>query len=76
MSIKLATVVAITAALAACSTPRTVLENPTTGQIAQCGGGSNGSIAGGVIGYEIEKSNDKECVTTYQNLGFDVISTE
>lgn len=57
-------------ALAGCSTPKTVYRNPTTGQVATCGGGVVGSLAGGVIGYQIEANNDRRCEADYLSLGF------
>ncbi|MCB0375416.1 MAG: hypothetical protein KDD04_05815 [Sinomicrobium sp.] len=62
--------------LAACTTPMTVLKDPKTGQIAQCGGSANGSLAGGAIGYHIQKSNDEKCVHSYMEQGFEVVKTE
>lgn len=56
--------------LTACATPEVSLENPETNQVQKCGGGSTGAIAGGLIGYEIEKSNDRKCVKFYQSKGF------
>ena len=56
--------------LAGCATPITALKNPTTGQVAQCGGGVGGSIAGGLIGHAIEKSSDENCVRNYKAAGF------
>lgn len=44
--------------LSACATPRTVMKNPETGQVTQCGGTATGSFVGGVLGYHIQKSND------------------
>jgi uncharacterized lipoprotein YajG len=57
--------------LAGCSTPTTILRNPTTGQVVQCGGGMTGSVMLGVVGYAIEKSNDQNCVRNYTALGFE-----
>lgn len=56
--------------LAACTTPETVLKNPKTGQIARCGGDLTSSLAGGIIGYHMQKSNDEDCVKTYKENGF------
>lgn len=58
--------------LAACATPTTTLKNEKTGQVVTCGGGTAGSIAGGMIGYNIQKSNDQDCVNNYKNQGFKV----
>jgi len=60
----------------ACATPQTVLKNPLTGQVVQCGGGAGGSVAGGAIGYRIQKSNDEKCVESYKEQGFEVIRTD
>lgn len=59
---------------AACSTPKTVLKNPQSGQVAICGGSATGSMVGGVIGYHIQKSNDSDCVSTYLEQGFARVS--
>lgn len=63
-------IISILALLTACSTPMTILKNPKTGQIAQCGGSATGSMVGGVIGYQIQKSNDLKCAEEYQKQGF------
>lgn len=60
----------VAALLVACATPVTMLTNPATGQVARCGGGSTGFIAGGMIGKSIEQSSDAECVRDYQARGF------
>jgi len=62
----------VMALLAACSTPVTLLVNPKTGQVARCGGNMEGSLGGGLIGYNIQKDNDAECVKQYQALGFTI----
>lgn len=56
--------------LTACATPITLLENPKTHQLVQCGGGTAGSIIGGGFGYEIQKDNDRKCVNAYEKQGF------
>lgn len=56
--------------LTACATPITMLQNPKTGQIVSCGGGMAGSVAGGYIGYSMQKDNDSKCVTEYMKQGF------
>lgn len=53
-----------------CTTPRTTLVNPDTGQVAVCGGSATGSMVGGVLGYHIQKSNDSDCVAEYMDMGF------
>lgn len=65
----------IAALLVACSTPITLLKNPKTGQVARCGGDMTGSLGGGLIGYNIQKDNDEDCVKKYQDLGFNVQDT-
>ena len=59
--------------LCGCSTPSTVLKNPQTGQIARCGGNVSGSLAGGAIGYHIQKGNDQKCVQGYKGQGFEIV---
>jgi hypothetical protein len=55
---------------AACTTPSTMLRNPQTGQIMSCGGNTSSSLAGGLIGYSIQKSTDEQCVANYMSQGF------
>jgi len=57
-------------ALAACTTPATVLKNSKTGQVHVCGGSAGASMMGGLIGYNIQKANDEECVKTFKANGF------
>lgn len=63
-------------ALIACSTPKTMLKNPKTGQIESCGGSATGSFVGGAIGYHVQKSNDEKCKSDLMQQGFKVIETE
>jgi hypothetical protein len=56
----------------ACTTPMTTLKHPKTGQVATCGGSANGSFVGGAIGYHMQKSNDTDCVRSYETQGFKV----
>lgn len=65
----------VTLILTACTTPMTVLRNTKTGQVVQCGGNVSSSMAGGAIGYHIQKGNDQECVAQYKTEGFKVINT-
>lgn len=58
--------------LSACSTPLTTLKHGN--QVVTCGGGVTGSMAGGIIGYHIEKGADEDCVNTYKANGFKVES--
>jgi len=62
--------------LTACATPTTVLKNDKTGEVVTCGGGTAGSIAGGMVGYSIQKSNDKECVEEYKSKGYKIEHVE
>lgn len=62
--------------LTGCSTPKTILKNPKTGQVAICGGSATGSLVGGVIGYNIQKSNDAECTADYLDQGFKRIRSD
>ena len=63
-------------ALVGCTTPKTILKNNKTGQVMTCGGSVVGSLAGGVIGYHIQKSNDEECSKDYLDQGFSIISSD
>lgn len=58
------------ALLAGCATPATTLRHPSTGEVAQCGGGRVGSAAGGLIGYNIQKGRDERCVADHEARGF------
>lgn len=58
------------AAAAGCATPVTMLKKEDTGQIARCGGDASASIAGGLIGYSIQRGSDDNCVKDYQSQGF------
>lgn len=60
-------------ALAACTTPTTTLKHPKTKQVVSCGGEVAASMAGGAIGYNIQKDNDAKCVSTYKKQGFRVV---
>lgn len=66
----------VSVTLAACSTPVTMLINPKTGQVAKCGGNMEGSLGGGLIGYNIQKDNDEKCIEQYKKLGFKIDSTK
>lgn len=50
----------------------TILKHPKTGQIATCGGSATGSFVGGVIGYQIQKSNDGDCIQAFKTQGFKI----
>jgi uncharacterized membrane protein YeaQ/YmgE (transglycosylase-associated protein family) len=60
----------VLASLAGCATPVVMLKNDQTGQVARCGGGTAGSVAGGLIGYSIEKDSDANCVRDFEAKGF------
>jgi uncharacterized protein YcfJ len=57
-------------AVSACSTPEIMLRHPQTGQVARCGGNVTGSLAGGMIGYAIQETNDSKCVSSFLEQGF------
>lgn len=61
---------ALPIALVGCATPATVLKNPSTGQVARCGGDSSGFMMGGLIGYHVQKDNDRDCIASYEAQGF------
>jgi hypothetical protein len=59
--------------IVACTTPQYVLKNRDTGQIVVCGGSDTAATLFGVVGYQVQKSNDIRCVEAYQTNGFNVI---
>jgi len=67
---KLTLVCLIGVSLIGCSTPAVTLKNESTGQVARCGGDATGSMVGGLIGYNMQKSNDESCVGAYESQGF------
>ena len=64
------------AVLGACTTPKTVYKNPRTGQVMACGGNVSSSLAGGAIGYHIQKSNDNKCRESLEDNGFVVVEDD
>lgn len=60
----------VAAALCGCATPVVMLKNEATGQVARCGGGTTGFMAGGLIGKSIEEKSDARCVADYEARGF------
>jgi hypothetical protein len=56
--------------VAGCATPVAVMKNDATGQVARCGGDSSGFMAGGLIGYNVQRNNDDSCVADYEKQGF------
>ena len=65
-----AIVVGLSLAASGCATPVTMLRNDATGQVARCGGDTGASMAGGLIGYTIQKSGDQDCVRDFELQGF------
>jgi len=65
-------VIAITACLfvAACTTPTYTLKNPKTGDVETCGGNTTASIAGGILGYHLQKDQDAKCKEILQKNGY------
>lgn len=59
--------------LAGCTTPVTVLENNRTGDVVTCGGETSGSLAGGAIGYNMQKSKADKCVGVHKAKGYHVV---
>lgn len=62
-------------ALAACTTPVTTLKHPKTHQRVHCGGHPEASVAGGAIGYQIQKNKDAECVAMHKKKGYVEVTT-
>ena len=60
-------------ALTACSTPVTKLQHPKSKKEVACGGSNAASVAGGAIGYHIQKDKDADCVSAYEKQGYKVI---
>lgn len=59
----------VTLLLSGCATPVTILKDKS-GNAVNCGGGTAGSIAGGLIGYTIQEGHDKDCVNLYKAQGY------
>ena len=55
--------------LTGCTTPMTTMKN-SKGQVVACGGNVSSSLAGGAIGYHIQKTNDEKCVEEFKKAGF------
>lgn len=58
--------------LAGCATPTMTMKNERTGQVSTCGGGVAGSVAGGMIGYSIQRNNDQKCIDALKSQGFKI----
>jgi hypothetical protein len=56
-------------ALTACTTPKTIMRNDA-GQVQICGGNVSSSMAGGAIGYHIQRGVDADCVKDLEAQGF------
>lgn len=70
-SVKIAAATLVAASLiSGCATPVLILKNNKTGQIVRCGGEATGSMAGGLIGYNIQKKTDRACARDYEGRGF------
>lgn len=69
-SLRAAASVLLSISLMACATPAVQLQDDATGQVVQCGGSRSGSLAGGGLGYQLQKNKDKKCVEGYEALGF------
>ena len=63
-------------ALAACTTPVTTLKHPKTHKVVNCGGHQEASVAGGAIGYQIQKDKDAECVAMHKKKGYVEVTTD
>lgn len=72
-------IISITALLSGCAspvTPKTTLYNPKTKKTEVCGGGTTGYLVAGIVGYQIELSNNKKCVLDLQSKGYIIKSKE
>lgn len=58
--------------LSACSTPITTMQKGNS--VVNCGGGTAGSITGGLIGYNIQEGNDHDCVVGYAHQGYKIVT--
>ena len=63
-------VLSLSVSAVACATPVIMLKNEVTGQVARCGGDVSSSLAGGAMGYSIQRDNDEQCARDYEALGF------
>lgn len=54
--------------LSGCATPVTAMRKGDS--VVTCGGSASGSAIGGYIGYNIQKSHDKDCVDNYAAQGY------
>lgn len=56
--------------LSGCSTASYTMIHPKTKQVVMVGGSATGSLVGGAIGYQIEKSNNLKQVQKLKSEGF------
>lgn len=68
--VALTAMVGLASLLAGCTTPSTTMRNPATGQVVTCGGNTGSSLAGGLVGYSIQRSADDRCVARHTEQGF------
>lgn len=61
--------------LTACATPVITMQNKK-GDVTSCGGGTIGSVVGGLPGYAIQKHNDQSCVEELKTKGYKVIDVK
>lgn len=61
--------------LSACATPTTIMRS-SSGNEVTCGGGTAGSIAGGLVGYTIQEGHDQDCVKHYAQKGYKIITPD
>lgn len=58
--------------LSSCATPITTMKKGNS--VVNCGGGTAGSLTGGLVGYSIQEGNDHDCVTSYAHQGYQVVT--
>ncbi len=68
MRIRILILIGSSLLISSCATPQTILSKGH--DVVVCGGSSVGSVAGGLIGYSIQKSNDEKCVQDHKADGY------
>jgi len=58
--------------LAACATPVTTMQKGNS--VVTCGGGTAGSLTGGLVGYTIQEGHDQDCVKAYATQGYKIVT--
>lgn len=58
--------------LSACSTPLTTMQKGNS--VVICGGGTMGSVTGGLIGYSIQEGHDHDCVMDHADRGYKIVT--